>query len=88
MNLISTDYESCLNEIEEIMKNSVEIRRISKLENKKLRSNSLKALHEIQIDYLTKWRASKDNNPKESDSYLMELLLLVNALSGGLKGTG
>jgi len=60
----------------------------SKLEDNKLRNNSLKALHEIQIEYLTKWRDIKESNPQESDEYLMELLLLVNALSGGLKGTG
>ena len=82
------DYKNCLDEIEEITESSVEVRRISKLNDNKLRNNSLKALHEIQIDYLTKWRNLKDSNPKESDSYLMELLLLVNALSGGLKGTG
>ncbi|WP_298366050.1 phosphoenolpyruvate carboxylase [uncultured Lutibacter sp.] len=88
MTLILNDYKNCLDEIEEITESSVEVRRISKLNDNKLRNNSLKALHEIQIDYLTKWRNLKDSNPKESDSYLMELLLLVNALSGGLKGTG
>lgn len=88
MSLILNDYNSCLDEIEEIMGTSAEVRRISKLDDNQLRNNSLRALHEIQIDYLTKWRNLKDTNPQESDAYLMELLLLVNALSGGLKGTG
>ena len=88
MNLILNDYDNCLDEIEEIMETSAEVRRISKLDDNKLRNNSLRALHEIQIDYLTKWRNLKDSNSKEGDGYLMLLLLLVNALSGGLKGTG
>lgn len=88
MQLIISDYENGLYKIEEIMGTSAEIRRISKLENNKLRNNSLKALHEIQIDYLKKWRTNKESNPQESDKYLLELLLLVNAISGGLKGTG
>ncbi len=88
MGLISGDYKNCLDGIEEVMETTTEVRRISKLEDNKLRNNSLKALHEIQIDYLTKWREIKESNPQESDKYLMELLLLVNALSGGLKGTG
>jgi len=50
--------------------------------------SALKVLHDIQIDYLIKWREREENDPKLSDQYLLELLLLVNALSGGLKGTG
>ena len=88
MQLILSDYENGLGKIEEIMGASVEIRRISQLENNRLRNNPLKALHEIQIDYLKKWRTIKESKPDESDNYLMELLLLVNAISGGLKGTG
>lgn len=88
MGLVLSDYKNCLDEIAEIMGTSAEFRRISKLDDNKLRNNSLRALHEIQIDYLTKWRALKETNSQKSDDYLMELLLLVNALSGGLKGTG
>ena len=88
MELILTDYETCLDTIGEIMGDSIEVRRSSKLENNKLRNNSLKALHKIQIECLTKWRNIEENNIEESDKYLLELLLLVNALSGGLKGTG
>ena len=88
MQLILCDYENGLNKIEDILGASVEIRRTSQLENNRLRNNPLKALHEIQIAYLKKWRTIKESKPEESDNYLMELLLLVNAISGGLKGTG
>ena len=88
MGMILDDYKACHDKIEDLMGASVEARRISKLENNKLRNNALYVLHDIQIDYLVKWRSIRENDPEQSDQYLLELLLLVNALSGGLKGTG
>ncbi len=88
MDMILTDYQTCLDEIEKIMGATVEVRRISRLEDNKLRNNALKVLHEIQIDHLRKWRGIRETGPEKSDEYLLPLLLLVNALSGGLKSTG
>jgi len=88
MDLILTDYKTSLEKIEEIMGASAEVRRISKLENNKLRNDALKLLHEIQIDYLIKWRSILKTDKKRNDQYLLQLLLLVNALAGGLKSTG
>ncbi len=88
MNLILNDYQACLDNIEELMEGTVEQRRISKLENNKLRHEALRVLHEIQINYLSSWRALREQNKELSDEYLMQLLLLVNVLSGGLKSTG
>ncbi len=88
MELILTDHQTCLHNIEELMGASVQARRISKLEDNKLRNHALAALHEIQIDYLAKWRSTRETTPEQSETYLLRLLLLVNALSGGLKGTG
>lgn len=88
MDLILEDYNTCLTKIEELTDESVESRRISKLENNKLRNDALMVLHEIQISYLKKWRELRDKDQEQSDQYLMELLLLVNVLSGGLKSTG
>lgn len=88
MNLILNDYRACLDNIEELMEGTVEQRRISKLENNKLRHEALQVLHEIQINYLSRWRALREQNKELSDEYLLQLLLLVNVLSGGLKSTG
>jgi phosphoenolpyruvate carboxylase len=88
MNLILSDYERCLKQIESLMSASAEKRRITKLENNKLRKEALGALHVIQIQSLQKWRKHKNSNLKEDNQLLLMLLLLVNALSGGLKGTG
>jgi phosphoenolpyruvate carboxylase len=74
--------------IPEIMGESVEARRGSKLEDNKLRHNGLSALHRIQIDKLVKWRALRETDETQSEQYLPQLLLLVNAISGGLKSTG
>lgn len=88
MSLIMNDYQTGLDKIEEVMEASVESRRRSKLENNRLRDNALHILHNIQIDNLTKWRSIRDSNPVQGDLHLLQLLLLVNALSGGLKNTG
>lgn len=88
MELVLNDYNSCLNQIELLLEGTVEERRISKLENSKLRKESLRILHEIQIQSLTRWRNSKEIEPENSDKLLLMLLLLVNALAGGLKSTG
>ncbi|WP_246535265.1 hypothetical protein [Litoribacter ruber] len=77
-----------MEKIEETLGASMESRRISKLEDHKLRNNALNLLHKIQIKNLLKWRKLKKTNPMESEAYLLQLLLLVNALAGGLKGTG
>jgi len=88
MALILKDYQKCLDNIQNIMGEPTATRRVTATENKKLRSPSLKVLHEIQLEYLKKWRQLKDVNSRESEDYLLHLLLLVNALSGGLKSTG
>jgi phosphoenolpyruvate carboxylase len=87
MELILTDYQTCLEEIQSIMVEPVETRRISKLANIKLRKDALRVLHDIQIDTLSNWRVIKNNGSEQGD-ILIQLLVLVNALSGGLKSTG
>ena len=88
MELISTDYYASKESIETIMDAPIEQRRISRLENNKLRNNSLEILHHIQLDLLKEWRALKGKDAKAADALLPKLLLLVNALAGGLKSTG
>jgi phosphoenolpyruvate carboxylase len=42
----------------------------------------------MQIREVKAWRKLKETDPGAADDLLFRLLLLVNALSGGLKGTG
>jgi phosphoenolpyruvate carboxylase len=88
MDLILHDYEIGLQRIEDLMGATADERRISKLENNKLREAALSSLHQIQMDRLKKWRVVKDTDEELSHQYLLQLLLNVNALSGGLKSTG
>ncbi|MGI9530514.1 phosphoenolpyruvate carboxylase [Lutimonas sp.] len=88
MALILGDYTMCLEQIEDLMGTSVEDRRLSRLENNKLRREALATLHELQIKTLTNWRMNVESDSEEEHQLLLMLLLLVNALSGGLKGTG
>lgn len=88
MNLILNDYQTGLDKIETITEGSVHTRRVSKLENIKLRNDALKILHKIQLEYLIKWRDLDEADAELKAKYLLQLLLLVNALSGGLKSTG
>ncbi len=88
MELILADHQTCLDAIQDILGASVEARRVSKLEDNKLRNQALEVLHEIQIDYLKKWRSIRKTDPEQSEQHLLNLLVLVNALSCGLKGTG
>jgi phosphoenolpyruvate carboxylase len=86
--LILGDYEKCLTLIGELLEDPLEERRVSKLSNIKIRRNALQALHNIQITYLKKWRKQNSNQSEEHEKTLLQLLLIVNALAGGLKSTG
>lgn len=88
IDLILTDYQICLRTIEEVLGAPVALRRVSRLEDNKLRNSGLSKLHEMQIQSLKKWRRIRDTDPQQNEQYLLQLLLLINALSGGLKSTG
>lgn len=88
LELVLNDYNTCLEHIEMLLEGPIETRRISRLENNKIRKEALSILHEIQIQSISEWRKQKEASEGRSDPLLLKLLLLVNVLSGGLKGTG
>ncbi|MCI4670569.1 MAG: phosphoenolpyruvate carboxylase [Bacteroidia bacterium] len=88
MGLIEKDYGKGLTQIEKLMGSPASVRRITQLENISLRSRALSLVHQMQLDNIKKWRTVRESDPEKSDKLLLKLLLLVNALSGGLKGTG
>lgn len=84
-----------LNEVAELLGAPAAVRRTTQLENVRLRGKALGALHALQLATLKTWRASRDTAadpaeaaPGQQDELLKQLLLLVNAVSGGLKHTG
>jgi len=53
------------------------------------RQEGLGKLHRLQIDLLKSWREfNKSSDQEQADALLPELLLTVNAISGGLRTTG
>jgi phosphoenolpyruvate carboxylase len=88
MDLILADYQTSLRKIDSVMGESVEARRFSRIEDRKLRDDALKVLHQIQLSDLAWWRSMREKDPEQGEKCLLQLLLLVNALSGGLKSTG
>ncbi|MEM8509275.1 MAG: phosphoenolpyruvate carboxylase [Bacteroidota bacterium] len=88
MDLVLTDYALCLDQIEHLLGGTVDKRRLSRLENTRLRKEALNMLHDIQLRYLIEWRKLREKDPEQANQLLLKLLLLVNVLSGGLKGTG
>ena len=88
MDLITKDYQLCLEKIGDLLEGSVEARRVAKLENNRLRNGALQVLHQQQISHLKTWRVIRETEPERSEALLLQLLLLVNALAGGIKSTG
>jgi len=88
LQLIHDDYEFCNHQIEKLLGSSHDQRRISRMEDIKLRKNALYTLHDIQIQTLTQWRNQADGDSPETEKLLLKLLLVVNVLAGGLKATG
>lgn len=88
MEMILLDYQAGMDLTGEWLGGQREKRRISKLENNKLRNAALNVLHDLQLERMVQWRELKDTQTEKSDPLLIQLLLLVNVLSGGLKNTG
>ncbi len=85
---IAGDHRAGREEIERLLGPATPSRRIDRLESLELRSAALAVLNRLQIRYLREWRRVEGTSPEEAEKLLGGLLLLVNALSGGLKSTG
>jgi phosphoenolpyruvate carboxylase len=86
--LMMNDYGDALTQIAEMLGGSAEERRTTQLENAKLRGQALGKLHELQLQFIAEWRKVKDTDEERSNQLLKKLLLLVNAIAGGLRHTG
>ena len=88
MSLVLKDYREGIAQIEALIGSPSQSRRLNQMENIKLRSHGLAILHDLQLKSIVEWRELRAADPEAANQYLPKLLLLVNALSGGLKGTG
>ena len=82
--LIRADHAAGLAELEQLFPAPVAQRRVNLLQNIQRREVALKELHTLQIETLRRWR---EQGGQPSD-LLERLLLVTNAVAGGLKNTG
>lgn len=88
LDMILADYQAALKYTGAILADPLSERRMEKLTAKQLRHASLQALHRIQLHDLQRYRTQKAAGDQVEPALLNQLLLTVNALAGGLKGTG
>lgn len=88
MELLRADRESGLQQIADLFGSPASERRTGQLSNIERRGQVLKQLHRLQLQYLQEWRAAKKEDAKKSDELLKKLLIITNAVAGGLKSTG
>ena len=86
--MMMADHSAGLNLIADMLGTPAENRRTTQVENVALRGEALGKLHELQLKYLAEWRAVKDSDEERSSDLLSKLLLIVNAIAGGLRHTG
>ncbi|MCB0592713.1 MAG: phosphoenolpyruvate carboxylase [Phaeodactylibacter sp.] len=82
------DYQAGLEQIAKLFGQPASERRISQLDNVQRRQPALLILHEFQLEALRQWRQARKAGAPEAEQLLERLLLLTNAISGGLKNTG
>ncbi len=86
--MMMADHSAGLLLIADMLGTPAEERRTTQVENVHLRGEALGKLHELQLKYLAEWRAVKDTDEERSSDLLSKLLLMVNAIAGGLRHTG
>lgn len=82
------DYQAGLEQIAKLFGQPASERRISQLDNVQRRQPALLLLHKFQLEALRQWRQAQKTGAPEAEQLLERLLLLTNAISGGLKNTG
>ncbi|MBK9290502.1 MAG: phosphoenolpyruvate carboxylase [Bacteroidetes bacterium] len=88
LGLITSEMEDARNLINELLGGNMLSRRRSQLANVECRGPALSLLNHRQIALIKKWRELRSQQANEADRMLPLLLMLTNALSGGLKHTG
>lgn len=74
--------------INELLGGNLITRRRSQMTNVECRGPALNLLNIRQVNLIRRWRMLREQQPEAADSMLPLLLMLTNAISGGLKHTG
>lgn len=86
--LILEDYQQSMAQIQDLFGAPSTERRISQMENNARRHPALTILNQLHMSQIKEWRASKEDPNTDQATILQRLLLMTNAISGGLKSTG
>jgi phosphoenolpyruvate carboxylase len=89
LGLIEREYHRTREHLEALYGGPIEEKFLNVSRFMTTRQEGLRMLHLLQIDLLKTWRRLKaDGRTEEADQLLPQLLLTVNAISGGLRSTG
>lgn len=88
MDLLQSDRDAGLKQINAIFGEPAEVRRKTQLNNIQRRGRVLRHLHHLQLQYLSAWRAAVDAEDDTAEPLLKKLLNITNGVAGGLKSTG
>lgn len=87
MPMVLQELSSARNLIEILYGTTIEERRPRITKMLSMRQAKLAALHQHQIDQMRSWRRQKASG-QDTEALLLDLLLTVSAISGGIKATG
>ena len=85
---IERELEESQQQVATLFTEPTALRRLSVYDNTKRREPVLTSLHLLQIGLLKEWRIQKQKNSQNGEKLLGKLLMITNAISGGLKHTG
>ncbi len=88
MDKILTEYTLTRQMLEIIYGEPIEQRRPRIARMLESRQRKLTLLHQRQVELIKSWRNMEDKTTPEAEQTLLDLLLLVNAIAGGLRATG
>ncbi len=88
MDLITNDLQLARTGINMLLGGNINSRRRSQLANLEARGPLLVLLNREQIRLIREWRSLRQSQPEQAEAMLPVLLMLTNAISGGLKHTG
>lgn len=87
LRLIIGEFELTSHYIQELFNRPMKERRKKHFYSTQLRAEALDVLHRTQVQILSKWRKSKDQE-MHSEAMLSELLISINAISNAMGSTG
>lgn len=87
MTKISSEFHLSETMLKKIFGESIEIRRPTVVKTIALREQGLRLLHRMQIEQIRAWRGAPADSG-EREQILGRLLLIVNAIAGGVRNTG